>query len=85
MPSPATPFTPKSSFLLNSGTRKLAPKPPPVRVSSNAPSALGAVDPSTGQAKTVGVAGGGVFPAFVPTTLHGKILFRNVLMIPNSS
>src|SRR5215472_11134136 len=39
MPSPATPFTPKSNFLLSNDQRALAPPPPPVRVSLNAPAA----------------------------------------------
>src|SRR6202022_3794024 len=86
MPSPATPFTPKSSFLLNSGQRALTPNPPPTRVSSNAPRALGPVDPSTGQVTGGGGAvGSGLSLAVDPTTLQGKILFRNVLMIPSSS
>src|SRR4029077_9539769 len=85
MPSPATPFTPKSSFLWYSGQRPLTPIPPPTRVSSNAPAALRAANPVTGQVTTVGVAGAGTFAAFVPATAQGKILFRNVLMIPNTS
>src|SRR6266481_3561895 len=43
IPSPQTPLTPKSNFLLNSGNRMLAPPPPATRESLNAPAEVGAV------------------------------------------
>src|SRR6266436_8795169 len=42
-PLPATNFNPASSFFANRGTVALAPAPPPVRESLNAPAAVGAV------------------------------------------
>ena len=62
---------PSSAFLCAADQRALAPMPPPVRVSLVAPNELtvvGAVEP---QVMSVGVAGGTVSPAFVPTTPQG--------------
>src|SRR6266851_5162964 len=71
IPLPATNFALASSFLANSGTLALAPAPPPVRESLNAPTADGFTDPLTEHGTTVGVAGAGRLAAFVPTTPQG--------------
>src|SRR5258706_15544255 len=85
MPSPPTAFKPTPTFLFTTDQRPLTPTPPPSLVSSNAPTALGAVEPFTGQATVTGAAGTGKLPAFVPTTPHGKIRLRKVLTMPRIS
>src|SRR6266404_4981320 len=67
MPLPATNFKLASSFFAKRGTFALAPAPPPVRESLNAPTPDGLVEPLIAQGTTVGVAGVGRLLAVVPT------------------
>src|SRR5438034_9856627 len=71
MPLPATNFALASSFFAKRGTLALAPAPPPVRESLNAPTADGFSEPSIEHETTVGVAGAGKLAALVPTTAQG--------------
>src|SRR6266566_6842832 len=71
MPLPATNFKPASNFFVNSGTVALAPAPPPVRESLNAPTPEGVVEPLIEHGTAVGVAGVGRLFAVVPTTAPG--------------
>src|SRR5262245_19781455 len=88
MPLPALNLASSSSFLFTKGNRALAPAPPPVRESLNAPSALGLGLGFVGSAAQliVTTAAGGVgLLAFVPTTAQVYTRLRNSLTRPNSS
>src|SRR5439155_21623346 len=74
MPLPATNFALASSFFAKRATLALAPAPPPVRQSLNAPTADGFKEPSIEHGTTVGVAGVGKLPTVVPTTAQGLML-----------